>query len=83
MPLSESQMGDFGAVGLMIDAFTKAKAIPGDKGYNADCIREALKDRQIEACTASKSNRKIRIAHDTVLYRQRHKIEIMFGCLKG
>jgi transposase len=38
--------------------------------------------RKIEACIPSKSNRKIHIPHDAVLYRQRHKIEIMFGRLK-
>ncbi|GLJ00280.1 hypothetical protein Sbs19_40970 [Sphingobium sp. BS19] len=27
-------------------------------------------------------NRKVPIPHDTVLYRQRHKIENMFGSLK-
>jgi transposase len=46
------------------------------------CFREALKARKIEDCILSKSNRKIHIPHDAVLYRQRHKIEIMFGRLK-
>jgi transposase len=67
---------------LMIDAFPKAKALLGDKGYDADWFREALATRKIEACIPSKSNRKIHIPHDTILYRQRHKIEIMFGRLK-
>jgi transposase len=30
----------------------------------------------------SKSNRKIHITHDAVLYRQRHKIEFIFGRLQ-
>ncbi|QND50289.1 transposase [Rhizobium lusitanum] len=30
-------------------------------------------------CIPSKANRKIRIEYDKVLYRQRHKIENMFG----
>ena len=80
--LSEGQMSDFGGAALMIDAFPKAKSLLGDKGYDADWFREALADREIEACIPSKSNRKIHIPHDTVLYRQRHKIEIMFGRLK-
>ena len=63
----------------MIDAFPKARSLLGNKGYDADWFREALADREIEACIPSKSNRKIHIPHDTVLYRQRHKIEIMFG----
>tara|TARA_R110000787_G_scaffold263392_1_gene369189 strand:+ start:625 stop:975 length:351 start_codon:yes stop_codon:yes gene_type:complete len=80
--LSEGQMSDFGGAALMIDAFPKAKALLGDKGYDADWFRDALTERKIEACIPSKSNRKIHIPHDTVLYRQRHKIEIMFGRLK-
>ena len=80
--LSEGQMSDFGGAALMIDAFPKAKALLGDKGYDADWFREALAARKIEACIPSKSNRKVHIPHDTVLYRQRHKIEIMFGRLK-
>ena len=34
------------------------------------------------ACIPSKANRKMPIPHDTVLYRQRHRIENMFGKLK-
>ena len=79
MLLSEGQMSDFGGAALMIDAFPKARSLLGDKGYDADWFREALADREIEACIPSKSNRKIHIPHDTVLYRQRHKIEIMSG----
>ena len=33
-------------------------------------------------CIPSKSNRKIPLAHDRTLYRQRHKIENMFARLK-
>jgi transposase len=82
MLLSEGQMSDFGGAALMIDALPRAKALLGDKGYDADWFREALATRKIEACIPSKSNRKVHIPHDTILYRQRHKIEIMFGRLK-
>jgi hypothetical protein len=33
-------------------------------------------------CIPSKSNRKVPIPHDAILYRQRHLIENMFGKLK-
>ena len=36
----------------------------------------------IDACIPSKANRKVHIPHDKVLYRQRHKVENMFGKLK-
>ncbi|WP_419715217.1 transposase [Kiloniella laminariae] len=47
--------------------------------YDADWFREALAERGIEACIPSKVNRKKLIPHDQTLYRQRHKIENMFG----
>jgi transposase len=82
MLLSEGQMSDFKGAALMLPAMPKAKEILGDKGYDADWFRDALAKRNIAACIPSKSNRKIKIEHDRVLYRQRHKIENMFGRLK-
>lgn len=67
----------------MVDALPKAKVLLGDKGYDADWFREVLRNRKIRACIPSKANRKVPIPHDTVLYKQRHKIENMFGRLKG
>ena len=82
MLLSEGQMSDYKGAALMIDAFPKAKALLADRGYDADWFRDALADRNYEACIPSKSNRKIQIPHDKALYRKRHKIENMFGKLK-
>ena len=82
MLLSEGQMSDYKGAALMIDAFPRAKVLLGDRGYDADWFRAALADRKIVACIPSKVNRKRPIPHDAALYRQRHKIEIMFGRLK-
>ncbi len=82
MLLSEGQMSDFKGAALMIDAFPKAKALLGDKGYDADWFRQALTERGITPCIPSKANRKVQINYDKTLYRQRHKIENMFGRLK-
>ena len=60
----------------------KAKELLADKGYDANWFRKALAERKTVACIPSKSNRKIQIPYDEVLYRQRHKIENMFGRLK-
>lgn len=62
---------------MMIDAFPKAKALPGDKGSDANWFREALANRKIEACLPSKINCTVHIPHAVVFYRQRHKIENM------
>jgi transposase len=82
MLLSEGQMSNYKGAALMIDAFPKAKALLANRGYDADWFRTALEQRGITACIPSKTNRKVPIPHDTVLYRQRHKVENMFGKLK-
>ncbi|MFK4874958.1 IS5 family transposase [Novosphingobium sp. ZW T3_23] len=82
MLLSEGQMSDYKGAALMLDALPRAKALLGDRGYDADWFRQALAQRDIAACIPSKKNRKVPIPHDAVLYRQRHKIENMFGRLK-
>ena len=82
MLLSEGQMSDYKGTALMIDALPRAKTLLGDKSYDADWFRAALDDRKITACIPSKANQKVPIPHDGALYRQHHKIEIMFGRLK-
>ena len=82
MLLSEGQMSDYKGAALMLTALPNAKELLGDKGYDADWFRQALAERGITACIPSKSNRKKPIKHDRTLYRQRHKIENMFGRLK-
>lgn len=82
MLLSEGQMSDYRRAALMLDALPQAKALLGDRGYDADSLRQALADRGIEPCIPSKANRKVPIPHDRTLYRQRQRIENMFGKLK-
>ena len=82
MLLSEGQMSDYKGAALMIEALPPAKAMLGDRGYDADWFRNALNARGITPCIPSKINRKVPIPHDKALYRQRHKIENMFGKLK-
>ena len=82
MLLSEGQISDYKGAALIINALPEAKVLLADKGYDADWFRAALAERGIMACIPSKANRKVVIPHDIKLYRQRHKIENMFGKLK-
>ena len=82
MLLSEGQMSDYKGAALMLDALPPAEALLGDRGYGAGWFRDALAYQGIAACIPSKANRKIPIPHDRGLYRERHKIENMFGKLK-
>jgi transposase len=61
----------------------QSQSLARHRSYDADWFRAALAERKIIACIPSKKNRKVPIPRDTALYRQRHKVEIMFGRLKG
>lgn len=82
MLLSEGQMSDHKGARLLLDALPPAKSLLGDRGYDSNWFRAALAEKGIEACIPSSRSRKVAIPHDTALYRQRHKIENMFGKLK-
>ena len=58
----------------------------GNKGFDADWLRQALTERGITPYIPSKTNRRVQIGYDQIkydktLYHQRHKIENMFGRL--
>jgi len=57
-------------------------ALLADKGYDADAIRSDLAERKIEAVIPGRSNRRVKIEYDRLLYKQRNRIERMFGHLK-
>jgi transposase len=54
----------------------------GDKDYDSSRFRQALAGRGIVPCIPSCKSRKVPILHHKTLYRQRHRIENMFGRLK-
>lgn len=60
----------------------KAKDLLADRGYDADWFRAALMEKGITPCIPPKKNRKVQYEYDQALYKQRHKIENMFGWLK-
>lgn len=75
-------MSDHKGAILMLPSLPPAKALLGDKAYDSNQLRQALIDRGIEPCIPSRRNRKKPIPYDKALYRQRHRIENMFGRLK-
>lgn len=66
----------------MLGALPRARELIADRGYDSNAFRAALAARGIAPCIPSKRNRKAPIPHDATLYRQRHRIEVMFGRLK-
>jgi transposase len=81
--LLEGQMSDHKGAALMLPRLPRAKELLGDKGYDSNRFRHALVGRGIEPCVPSSKSHKVLIPHDKSPYRQRHRIENMFGRLKN
>ncbi|WP_439548788.1 IS5 family transposase [Falsiroseomonas sp.] len=80
--LTEGQASDHRGAALMLQRLPPARELIGDRGYDSGRFRADLSARGIAPCIPSTRSRKQPIPHDAVLYRQRHRIEIMFGRLK-
>lgn len=59
-----------------------ADFVLADKGYDADYIIEEVLAKGAEAVIPPKSNRKNPRDYDAFLYKERNKIERMYGKLK-
>jgi len=80
--LTEGQVSDYKGAAQLLPCLPEAEELLADRGYDADWFRNALLDKGIIPCIPSKRNRKQPAEYDKELYKQRHKIEIMFGRLK-
>ncbi|XVJ52304.1 MAG: transposase [Vampirovibrio sp.] len=52
-----------------------------DKGYDSDAIREFARYQRIEPHIPLRQNRVERRFYDKELYKERHKIECLFGLM--
>ncbi len=83
MLLTEGQASDHRGAALLLPHLPAgAREMIGDRGYDSARYRADLIARGITPCIPSTRSRKVPIPHDKVLYRQRHRIENMFGRLK-
>lgn len=82
MLLTEGQMSDHKGAAIVLPALPPAQELIADRGYDSNHFRAALLARGITPCIPSTRNRKIALPYDKALYRQRHRIENMFGHLK-
>jgi transposase len=67
---------------LIYPAMPSTKVLIGDKGYDSDEFRAALKARKIKAYIPRRSNRNAPSTYSKALYKKRHKVENMFAKLK-
>ena len=63
-------------------ALPRAKELLADRGYDANWFRNGLLEKGITPCIPPRKTRKTSIKYDKGLYKQRHKIENMFGRVK-
>jgi transposase len=82
--LTEGQISDYRGAATVLPDLPDADRLIADKGYDrcAARFREALTDLKIEPCIPGRANRKAPISYDVDLYKQRNRIERMFGRLK-
>ena len=75
-------MSDYKGAAVLLDSLPQTRELLADRGYDADWFRKALPSKGIAPCIPGRRNRKESVSYDKELYKQRHKIEIMFGRLK-
>jgi transposase len=83
MCLSEGNMSDHVGAKLLYPALPdEASTLIGDKGYDSDEFRAALKAKAITPCIPPRKGRNFPAGYCKTLYKQRHKVENMFSRLK-
>ena len=80
--LSPGQMSDARGALVLLAELPKAKRILGDKGYDADWLRDALKARGLRLCIPARRGRRHPASHNKRLSKKRHRIENAFARLK-
>ena len=82
MYLTGGQTSDYTGARALVGTLPEARVLLGDRGYDANWFRKALKDKGISPCIPSRKCRKVPVPHDEELYKRRHKIENSFARLK-
>ena len=72
---------DIGARALC-SSLPKVDWLLGDRGYDADWLRQALENKGIRACILGRKQRTTPVKYDKRRDKRRNRIEIMFGRLK-
>jgi transposase len=80
--VTDGQVSDYIGAAAMLSSLPKVDWLLGDRAYDADWFRDALKDKGIRACIPGRSQRKTPVKYDKRRYKRRNRIEIMFGRLK-
>lgn len=80
--ITAGPVSDYKGAALLLPGLPPTQVFLGDRGYDADWIRNLLEEKGTEVCIPSRRCRTTPIFYDKKLYRCRHKIENMFSRLK-
>lgn len=80
--LSAGQASDKAAVPALIEGLPPARALIADRGYDAQCIVDMVRQSGGEAHIPTQRDRKVQRSIDRALYRQRNLVERFFCKLK-
>ena len=75
-------MNDHKGARMLLPFLPAAGVMLGDRGYDSDWLRTGLIERGTTPCIPPMPNRLTKLPYDKVLYRERNRIERMFGRLK-
>lgn len=80
--LTEGQVSDYRGAATIVPSLPEAGALIADRGYDSNWFRRALLGQGITPCIPGRKSRKEPIPYDQDLYKQRNRVERMFGRLK-
>ena len=78
-PALERAISNYTGAAAFLGSLPKAEWLLGDRGYDADWFRDALKDKGIGPCSPVCKSRGKPIRHNKRRHKRRNSIEIMFG----
>ena len=80
--MTAGQRSDHTGAAALPSSLPAAEWRLADRGYDADWLRDGLKNRGIRPCIPPRKKRKKPARYNKRLYRKRYRIENAFGRLK-
>jgi transposase len=80
--MTAGEISDYTGAAALLSSLPPADWLLGDRGYDADWFRDALKVKGIRPCIPGQKSRIEPVKYDKRRYKRRNPIEIMFGRLK-
>ena len=81
--LTPGHHSDIRSVDALLARIGTCKRFIADRAYDADALRQKLRDRGIKPVIPGRKNRNVKIRHDKEAYKQRWRVEAAIGRLKG